>query len=694
MPMFISIILEKRASQSIVRQDNELMDLTLIKDLYQAKLADNESEAVENDYLNFFNQFKTGLEHGTIDLTKMHTSFNVFSRLPQIIRQSGIIWSLKLYGNCIRDSEMQRINQILSTNPMISHIDIGCNEMTDISMTAIIDVLTNYRILSLQLGQTDSLMTVNRFTRDSMYNLIEFLAQIDRLKSFGIAGIGTLAQRKTSKFGLFSTSLANMIRKCRNLLNIDMSDCGFIDSDQSILSLGFQSNESLQRLSIKNNPFTDSSIILHGISQLKNLIYLNISKSGVTSSGIEHLCKSFNHNWGLISLNISENPIGTKGVASLLKTLSNNNYLVILNLSSTQIGPEIGFPLKEFLLNNQVIQDLDLSKNNLGETVAFLLEECLAEQHNLLNFSISSCRITSSGGVAIAKSLAVNDSIQYINLRDNFLTKASGYEIVSILQKNDTLQRIDLFSNQIDCFAIEAADVICQRNKSSVQDKLLSNMRKRYIQLSIVKSKIPASKERLKFLKDQVQQSQREISKIQIEIDKESDELAENLSKFLKEKRELELFINDKQKSISEMKGKMNEVLVFRETQISDITESIKKEKDIFDQYEKEAKKYADDIERIKTSSANEEEFLAQETENIEKLITEISRASRNKNSIKDYIIPDVPYLGKNKSHKEIAKIASVSDQLKLLYDDIVSENDQKTKSKKQLVKKRQLKNK
>ena len=605
--------------------------------------------------INLMNQILKFIKYKIIDISKMKAGFEIISKLPQLVRQYGNIKALKLYGNQIKDTELPKISQLLTTYSSINYIDIGCNEISDSSIDSLLEIASLSSIDTLQLGQLDSTLTVNRLHRDSLNRLLDIISKHKYIKRLGLSGLGSIIQKKDFHFFQFSTFLSNLLMNCTNLINLDISNCGLYDPDLEILSEGFYSNKNLQILNLSENIFNNCYSLIKGISSIRSIVSLNLSNIGLKSDSILPLCNSIESGWNLISLNISNNEIGTEGISKLLYQLSNHSHLVILNISNTKITPSISKFLYEFLLNNQIIQDLDISCNNLGDQVTDLLKKCLSNQNNLTYFSLSSCRISSQGGIDIIRSISTNHSLKTLILSDNFLNKESGYTFIELLQNNDTLTKIDLSSNQIDIFALEAVDTICKRNKSINRDLILEKLRNKYINLSIINSKVPSSKTKLNNLRNELSRLQNEIETVQLDINKENILIKEEYSSFLNQKQLLEQLSIDKQNAISEMNKNIEEMNSNLKLNLIDFENQIILEEKEFQKNEEEAGKITNEIEEYKSKVAIEEEFLRSETEKLEKLIIDISRASRNKNLIKDFIIPENPYISKDvKSQKTI----------------------------------------
>lgn len=611
-----------------------------INELYQSKLADSTGELIECDFMQFVKQLQTGFAHGVLDLKKMQFGISVIAKLPRVMRLVPTVTRLNFYGNSIEDSGLSKIYQLLQMNPQIKYIDIGSNDLSDDCIVSMTDIVENIHLRSLQLGSFDSNYQTNRFTREFLESIMDILAKKNLIRCFGIGNVGSIKQKKTNKAKKFSKYISKLLVSCTGLLTLNISKCNLVDSDQSILSSGFSENKNLKYLDIHENYFPSGTRLIDGISHLNHLIYLNLSNCSLSEASCLALAKRIGEGWGLISLNISQNrEIGNDGIIQLLSVLPSNIYLVSLNISDTGFDSKVNPKLRELFEMNQILQELDLSMNLLGDSVANAFNAL-----TLHSIKMDSCRITDVGAITISKSLISNKTLKKLSLKDNFLTKEIGYELVHNFQQNETLTCIDLSSTQVDCFAVDTIKSICARNKNTMHNNKLSKLRKEYIHLSIQDSKIPGVVAHLKELRVEHEKLDEEIENLNFNIETFESSAKMSIHSVEKEIDEFKKAINAQEEQIVEMQEKITELQSNNQVALKNYEINTKREQEEFNKVEIEAEKIEKETERIKKESTELQEKLNQEINNLDEMLNEVTRISRNKKKLRDYQIPVYPY--------------------------------------------------
>jgi len=638
-----------------------------ISELYTAKLADTEHEAIKDDFNNFSMQLSKGFKRNCLDLGGLQIAFNVLVRLPKLLRYFPSIRYINLYGNLIRDEGLVRVFQIVQNLNSVFLLDIGSNDLTDSCIGSISNIIAKTTVQSLQVGRKDHFFAPNRITRDGICHIIEAICNANSLKCFGISGLAGIKQKKTQLYKEFPQYVSRLFSSCPNLVTLNISDSGLRGNDQKIVSAGIRSNKSLRNLNLSGNDFNPGSEILSSISCIKTLRSLYLSNCNLHESSCNVLSSMFENHSSLIILDISNNPIGSRGVNMLFRSLSHNDHLVYLNASQTGCEERIGKSLAILLNDNQVLSELDLSKNNIGDSVAYVLGSVLSKQNTLETLNLSSCRITDLGALSVAKSIESNKSIHCLSLRDNFLTKAIGYELIEIIQPNETLINLDLSSNQIDCFALDGISAICSRNKKCKQEQSLEELRKQYYHLSIQKSKIPSIKGKLDTIMEVHNSLDDELSSINnaiSTIDRETTSQINDQQRIIKE---LTKMIETETNSIHDIEESITSTKNIRLTIIDQLQQKIQKEQADTDFFLKELESFEQDMSSFSVSSGVMEEDLIGEIKIVEGLTQTIRQAMNSENFL-SFKIPGYPFpdeINKDNPH-QIGNISSMPSLRKL----------------------------
>lgn len=614
-----------------------------IDDLYHAKLADNECDEVECDLQRFVQQVQNGFKIRVFDLRSMQIQLGVLARVPKFFRIVPNIHKLDLYANLIRDEGLQKVLQMLQSNPDITRIDVGCNDLTDGSALTMCSIIKTTNLKSLQLGRHEESWQANRFTREGLSTIVDCISETNTLKCFGIAGLSSLNQKKSQQYKDFSKHLSKMIAACTNMRTLDICDFGFVDADQAALADGFKSNKNLRFLDISKNSFPTGTKLVESLTYIDSLRVLNLSHCSLTEASCDVLADRISKGWQLINLNLSENPIGSNGIKKLLDVLVGNESLVWLNLAETSMNFEIADNLHNFISHLTILQDLDLSRNNMGDDIAAVFGNDLIGQNSLISLSLATCRITDKGSLDIMGALTQNTVLKHINLSDNFLSMNNGFDIVDTLQPNESLTHIDVSSNQIDVFATQAIQTLCQRNKQSRRDKVLQNLRKEYIQLSIQSSKLPNIEERLVSLRDKQDGLKNEIGIIAEKLETYDVTSQANLAVTNKAIDEFNLMIHQEQDQIDQMKEDIEKLNQETDKIIAECEKKAQIEDEKFRQAEAEATKIETETQNGQAQYLIMKEQLENEIANVEHMIAEINENGKSE-LLKFFEIPEYPY--------------------------------------------------
>ncbi|KAK8838383.1 Leucine-rich repeat-containing protein 74A [Tritrichomonas musculus] len=615
-----------------------------INDLYSAKLSDQECEEVECDRLRFIKQVEDGFKINVFDLNYSQSGINVLTRIPKFFRFFPKLKYLHFYSNLFRDSGLSKILEILQENHQITHLDIGCNDLSDGSLICMMDIIKSTNIKSLQLGRREESLQMNRYTKDSLNKIMNVISDQNSLQCFGISGIPLVKQKVVFNAGQFSKHLSNLISHCTKLKTLDISYCGLNDNDQINLAEGFLSNKSIRNLNISHNSFPYRTRIIDGICHLDKMIRLDLSSCELSKSACDIISHRFSIGWGIIDLNLSENPIGTIGISKLFESLSKNDTLVSLNLSDTSLDKGIAKSFHFYLKRTTVLRDLDLSKNNFGDSVSYVFSEVLPTQDTIVNLNLSSCKITDEGSTVLCKAISQNKTIKKLLLKDNFLSRKNGFDLVEILKSNEVLRMVDLTSNQIDCFALDAIETMCQRNKKSAHDRSLHHLKKQYISLSIQSSKIPVLKKQLGNLTDTFRDLNNEIDDLNSQIESYTVTTAANLELTGKNINDYEMLIDQEKKQIDDiqetMKKMENENIKF----LNDFQIKNKAEQEMFSNLESQAQKVEQETVSYTDNFNETREKMLKDISLVEKMIKEINDMRNDPSILKHYEIPDYPF--------------------------------------------------
>lgn len=409
--------------------------------LFQAKIQDSGAEYSEEDYIRFCSQLEKAFPVGTLDFTGQQIGMNILTKLTKVLRESKHIRAFMLYGNLIRDHGIHSLYQLLITNPRVVILDIGCNDLTNQAVPAVIDIILGTEIVSLQIGATGIAWHNNKFNTNSLIEIINAVHQANRIECLGLSGL-KLSVRQGARRLTIAEELANFINVDQYLKSLSISNCGFIPHDVEVVTqCGLLHNNRIKFLDMHDNPLADpvGPEFTSKLNRMTSLTYLNLSKCQLSPEAGKALASSLETGCNLIVLDLSNNNIGDEGFMKLLDVILNNNTLTELDVSNNNIGPDCSDKLEEVISKNQIICSLDLSINNIGDEGAYAIAASIGENVALTKLSVASCRITDKGAISLTSALVSNYTLRRFKINDNFLTRESGYNIIDQLRRNEHL---------------------------------------------------------------------------------------------------------------------------------------------------------------------------------------------------------------------------------------------------------------
>lgn len=529
------------------------LDESVLYGLYMSLIRDIGVDFTEQGYNNFIKQVRTAFKRGVIDLSNQQISASVLTNLTKVFGIATNARKLNLYGNLIADHGLSSVIQLLLTYPSITVLDVGCNNLTNQGMSAILDIIRNTNITSLQLGAAGLPWHKNTFSLKSLRELFEELLITSKIKCLGLSGIPFTARKGSRRYSIVA-EFTEFIRQYDVLHTLSISDCSLLVHDaEKIFLQGLSKNTGIHVLDVSLNKLPDQL----GVDFSSNLAYMNglrsinLSNCDLSDTACSAIASALKYS-KLISLNLSKNNIATSGFIDILNVLCSNTKLTVLDVSFNLIGPDVSKLLGVFLQKNGVLAELDLSGNPIGDAGAFSIANAIKLNEGLTSLSLSTCRISDTGAISLADALKDNENLIAFRLSNNFITRDAGYVLIEHLRKNEKLKMLDLSSNQIDHLVIKAAHEICQRNTHIEQEAGTQHLKREIIQLSIQRTKIPEAKSRLDSISSKLDSIDDSIITTKIELEniiRDSNTKIDDLQKRIHSKE------NDISMAIEEMKS-------------------------------------------------------------------------------------------------------------------------------------------
>ena len=207
-----------------------------------------------------------------------------------------------------------------------------------------------------------------------------------------------------------------------DLETLDVSNNHLSSNSVTSIMNGILQNSTIKTLRISLSPFSVdnctslSSILQQPMCQLRELY---IGDCNIDSGGALQLAAGLTHNQSLEVISISDNPIGDTGAAALCDAISNNTILQRLSMDSCEITSK-GFIEVSSSLTNTSLQELDMVGNSLGMDGAKAVSKMITDNNTLKFLDLRDDDSLEEGVDIIISSLQSNNSLEDLLLPSKF----------------------------------------------------------------------------------------------------------------------------------------------------------------------------------------------------------------------------------------------------------------------------------
>ena len=238
--------------------------------------------------------------------------------------------TLNLYANDIGSDGAQVLRKVLVHSKYLRYLDLSCNNLGDSGCLSLAEGLQNHTsLLELKLGW-------------------------DYCTSEGIAAMIPLIKRN-------------------HLQHLYLSECG-IGSDSVAAQVDVMCADTLQTLELSNSLGIDGARILSGgLQRCRQLMELDISNNSIGSSGMSCLAEGLKCCRHLVRLDISGNNIDSYGLSFLADGLQRCINLQVLSLGYNNITSDGVAAITVIMKRCRYLQELDLRENSIGVDGAAVL---------------------------------------------------------------------------------------------------------------------------------------------------------------------------------------------------------------------------------------------------------------------------------------------------------------------------------
>ncbi|XP_072894830.1 NACHT, LRR and PYD domains-containing protein 3-like [Hemitrygon akajei] len=242
----------------------------------------------------------------------------------------GKIQKLGLYKVGLTDSGAEDLASALSTNPSLTELNLGYNELGDSGVKQVSAALRNPECKIQKLGLCDV-----HLTDSGTEDLVSALSTNTSLTELNLGG----NDLGDSGVKLVSAALRNPECKIQKL---QLYGVGLTDSGVEDLASALSTNPSLTELGLSNNKLGDSGVKL--VSEaLKNpeckIQKLWLMEVSLTDSGVEDLIAALNTSPSLTELDLGSNLLTDRSVSVLRRLILTLPSLELIWLGRNRFSP-------------------------------------------------------------------------------------------------------------------------------------------------------------------------------------------------------------------------------------------------------------------------------------------------------------------------------------------------------------------
>jgi hypothetical protein len=271
-----------------------------------------------------------------------------------LLRINKTIKTLDLSFQGLENDECLFICMALSDNNIIQNVNLSYNNYNDMGYIAIYSMINiNKSIKSLNIAMIQGYNLYNPIFNNTFKNITESISDNKKIISLNLNGI--LIDTIINEY------IINMFKSNKTIRSLYLSECKNIDEEffGKIIEIG----TSLTFLDLSNNLFENVNYIFRPLSVNKNLIEIDLSNCGILYSECSILCEALSNNTSLKKINISNNVIEDYGCDLLINFLTTNKSIISINMSKNNISYINIDILIKMLESNKTLRNIDITKN-------------------------------------------------------------------------------------------------------------------------------------------------------------------------------------------------------------------------------------------------------------------------------------------------------------------------------------------
>ena len=372
----------------------------------------------------------------SMNLLSIKLQDEIVEQLIEAINLNSFISKIILDSNALSTKSVNKIFDLLMTNPKLTHLEITKNNVNDDSIEHLRDVLLN---LSPNREPIMLILRDNAFTERGARALAEALE-----KNVPVFWLDLRYNSLITDNGV--KCIANSLENNHILIGLDLIKCGCNTLGAAALSEALMENKTLTTLLLQDE-FKDDAI--YSLASLLaepscHLQALYLWRCKLVTKNLEILCNALKTNHGLTTLALSYNKLDDDSAVSISNMILRNKTLTKLHLGANNFTHNFASYVSVALGKNTTLQFLDLSRNSITSQGIWPLTVALIDNHDLKSIDLRYNKIESNGAGMLSELIAKNDSLKSIRLSGNPFGNASITILASKLKENQTIKDLEL----------------------------------------------------------------------------------------------------------------------------------------------------------------------------------------------------------------------------------------------------------
>ncbi|GIQ83964.1 hypothetical protein KIPB_005371, partial [Kipferlia bialata] len=245
---------------------------------------------------------------------------------------------------------------------------------------------------------------------------------------------------------------------------------------------------NLESLNLANNhigPLSAEDLAV-GVAACPSLAALDLGGCRLEHFGLVVLTRAFiETRESLRSLVLTDNMLASNAIYSLSEYLVGAQHLRVLRLNRNPISSSGASLLAKSLAglgsDENLAQGMRTRERQESERGALEGMECTGKDidRDLEVLDLRTCRIGDKGALDIARVCGRLTRLHTLHLSDNYIGEEAGAKLVELLKPSRSLLHISVKGNQFSYVTVEALRKLCLRNKDTVSEAHVAELKER-----------------------------------------------------------------------------------------------------------------------------------------------------------------------------------------------------------------------